>query len=378
MPAAAKAAAEAGAPAARIRAALLAWFDRERRDLPWRRSRSAYRIWISEVMLQQTRVEAVVQPYRRFLAKFPSLVSLARAPAADVVAAWSGLGYYRRARLLHAGARYVVREHSGRLPHSREALERIPGIGRYTASAILSMAWAKREAALDANVVRVVARIGGIADPRSATGRSAVEELGARLVDCDNPGSVNEALMDLGSALCTARIARCQGCPLASCCIARASGSPLAYAAPRQRRPSRVVRVACAVVRRGDRMLFVRRAASETLLAGMWELPTVEIADGEDADAAAALATLIGQRTGIRVAVEGPVATVRHDIVGRKISALVYTASVPSARRTARAGARFLDDAAIAKAAVPALPVKILREFAGPVQRRSPSTRGAA
>ncbi|MFN2375158.1 MAG: A/G-specific adenine glycosylase, partial [Candidatus Binatia bacterium] len=139
-----------GPSAAAIRRALLVWFGREARDLPWRRRRTPWRVWVSEVMLQQTRVEAVVEPYRRFLAGFPTMAALAAASPSDVLAAWSGLGYYRRARSLHEGARYVVRHHGGRLPRTRDELEKVPGIGPYTAGALLSIAFGQREPAVDA------------------------------------------------------------------------------------------------------------------------------------------------------------------------------------------------------------------------------------
>ena len=268
---------------AAARRALLNWFARSARDLPWRSRRDPWRVWVYEVMLQQTRVEAVVEPYSRFIAVFPTLASLARAEEGEVLARWSGLGYYRRARLLHAGARFVAQEHRGRIPRSRVELEKVPGIGAYTAGALLSIAFGERESALDANVTRVVARLYAIADPRSAAGRAAVAGRAAALVDCDRPGDVNEALMDLGSALCTARDARCGFCPMSRLCHGQATGDATAIAAPRARKPPRRVELACAVVRDGDRVLFLQRPAGDALLGGLWDLPTVERAGGDPA-----------------------------------------------------------------------------------------------
>lgn len=360
----------------RLRRSLLAWFDRSGRDLPWRSRRTPWRVWVSEVMLQQTRVEAVVDPYRRFLAAFPSLASLARAEEAEVLALWSGLGYYRRARLLHAGARYVVEHHRGRIPRSREELRRVPGVGAYTSSALLSIAFGQREAALDANVTRVVARLQAVGDPRSARGRAAVAAAATALVDCERPGDVNEALMDLGSSICTARQARCQLCPLSRECRGRARGDAAAIAGPRARKPPRRVQLACAVVTRGPRVLFLQRPADDRLLAGLWDLPTVEDDGVEAGDPAAALRRLLRRRSGLDVVLEGPVASVAHDIVGRRIVARVYAGRVRSRARLP-ADARLLSEEERPGVGLPALPVKILRALSrrGPARLRA--ARGA-
>lgn len=309
-------------------------------------------------MLQQTRVEAVVEPYRRFLAGFPTMATLAAASPADVLAAWSGLGYYRRARSLHEGARYVVRHHGGRLPRTRDELEKVPGIGPYTAGALLSIAFGQNEPAVDANVARVVARLRAIADPRSAAGREQVAHFAAALVAGDRPGDVNEALMDLGSAVCTAKEARCGLCPLARLCRGRSGGNATGIAAPKARKAPRRVQLACAVVRRGDRVLFLRRAADEALLGGMWELPTIETS-GDD-DAGPRLAELVRRRSGLRVSLQAVGGDVRHEIVGRRIVARAWCAEASRAGRMPR-DARMLAAAEAREVALPALPVKILR-----------------
>ncbi len=329
-------------------------------------------MWVSEVMLQQTRVEAVVEPYRRFMRKFPSIAAIARAQEDDVLAEWSGLGYYRRARMLHAGARCVAAEHCGRIPRSREALESIPGIGSYTASAILAIAFGEREAALDANVMRVVARVGGIADPRSADGRRNVGDLAARLVDCESPGEVNEALMDLGSAICTAKIARCQVCPLARICSARASGDPLAFAPLRARKAPRDVELACAMVAVGGRVLLLRRPRGDALLGGLWDLPTVDSREASP-DVEAALANLVRARAGLDVSISGAVVRIRHDIVGRRIRASIYEARVRGKLpRRLPDGARLLDHTGRSRVGMPALPAKAIEAFFGDTARPAP------
>jgi len=360
-----------GGPAqpARVRRALLAWYARHARELPWRSRRDPWRVWVSETMLQQTRVEAVIEPYRRFIAAFPTLTALARAHEDEVLARWSGLGYYRRARLLHAGARFVKTQHRGRIPRSREELERVPGIGAYTAAALLSIAFGEPQAAVDANVARVVARLRGIADPRSPGGRVAARQFASALVDCARPGDVNEALMDLGSAICTARIARCQCCPLARMCRARKAGDVLRFAASRPRKPPRPVQLVCAVVTDArDRVLFVRRAPGDALLAGLWDLPGFERGDApspprngaESPCDAEALKKVVHAGSGLRVDVGEPLLSLRHDIVGRRITATVHVSNCGGNGRLA-AGARFLSREELESVGLPALPLKILR-----------------
>ncbi|MFN2428133.1 MAG: A/G-specific adenine glycosylase [Candidatus Binatia bacterium] len=358
------------APASAVRRALLGWFARHSRDLPWRSRRDPWRVWVSEVMLQQTRVEAVVEPYSRFVAAFPSLASLARATESEVLARWSGLGYYRRARLLHAGARFVVENHRGRIPRTRVELEKVPGIGAYTAGALLSIAFGRREIALDANVTRVIARLLAVADPASSKGRGALAAFAGELVDCTRPGDVNEALMDLGSAVCTARDARCHLCPLARLCRGFATGRASGIAAPRARKPPRRIDLACAVVRDGERVLFLRRPTADALLGGLWDLPTVEIDSnsGAPGDAAAPLRELLRLRSGLDARLEGPLARVRHEIVGRKIVASVYEASAGKLGRLPH-DARMLAAGDLEGVGLPALPVKILRAL----DRREPA-----
>jgi A/G-specific adenine glycosylase len=357
-----------------IRSPLLRWFSAQARDLPWRGSRDLssgrsaalrtrrdpYRVWIAEVMLQQTRVEAVMAPYARFLRTFPSLASLAAADEADVLAAWSGLGFYRRARLLHAGARHLVRENAGLFPESRVALRSVPGIGDYTCGAILSLAFGRREAAVDANVQRVLARLLGLRNAREAVAKRRIEAFAARLVDCGSPGNVNEALMDLGSAVCTQRIARCTQCPLSACCAAFAAGDPLAFALPKTRKAPRDVRLACAVLRSARGVLLARRNVDDNLLAGLWDFPSVEAASADDerTELEREVATKVGKKVGLR----GPTAMVRHDIVGRRIVAAVYEADLPRGlEKRFRKDVRMFDEEGRMAIALPALPVKILR-----------------
>ena len=211
---------------AAIRRRLLAYYDGGHRDLPWRTTRDPYRIWLSEIMLQQTRVETVEPRYRRFLERFPTVDALAAASAEEVCEEWAGLGYYSRARNLHSAARQVVEEHGGRLPAGATELRRLPGIGRYTAGAISSIAYGLPEPVVDGNVARVLSRLDAVSAPASsAAGSAHLWALAGTLARGPRAGDVNQALMELGATVCTPRAPRCESCPLRSGCVARAQGS---------------------------------------------------------------------------------------------------------------------------------------------------------
>jgi A/G-specific adenine glycosylase len=279
-------------PAAR----LLAWYDAHRRDLPWRRDRDPYRVWVSEIMLQQTRVETVLPYYARFLERFPDVRALAAAPLDDLLARWSGLGYYRRARRMHAAARQVVDEHGGRFPESAGELRGLPGIGAYTAAAVASICFGAAEPVMDGNVERLAARLlAEPGDPKARGPRARLVAAAAALLDPARPGDGNQALMELGATVCTPRSPRCQRCPLREPgrgpglagepryegCRALAAGDPEAYPPPRRRRPTERQRRLLALVEREGRLLLFRRSEDSGLMPGLWELPWVELGTGE-------------------------------------------------------------------------------------------------
>ncbi len=204
---------------------LLAWFDRHKRDLPWRRTSDPYRIWVSEIMLQQTQVDRVIGYYERFIEAFPTVEALANAPLDDVLRLWEGLGYYSRARNLHAAAQTVVREHGGAFPRSYEALRALPGIGEYTAGAVLSIACGVPTPAVDANAIRVLARLFAIeGDASKGQVRRRITELALQVLPADRPGDFNQALMELGALICIPGRPGCLICPLTDACEARARG----------------------------------------------------------------------------------------------------------------------------------------------------------
>lgn len=280
-----------------IPAALGAWFDASARDLPWRRDRTPYAVWLSEVMLQQTRVETVVAYFHRFLSRFPDVRSLAEADVDDVLHLWSGLGYYRRARQLHLTAKEVTARYGGVFPAEAEALRSLPGVGAYTAGAVSSIAYGKKEPLVDGNVARVLARVEGIADPIKSP--EAVRRLwatAARLVPDDRPGRFNEALMELGATVCTPRDPRCDACPLARFCVARQSGRERELPVPSEKRATPVVEAVAAVIFDADGHVLFARRREGGLFGGLWEPPMIE---GFSSPAAARPAfTALGLRLG--------------------------------------------------------------------------------
>jgi A/G-specific adenine glycosylase len=300
---------------------LLTWFDRHRRDLPWRRTRDPYGIWLSEVMLQQTRVETVLPYYARFLERFPTARHLAAAPLEEVLALWSGLGYYRRARQLHAAAQRVVAE-GGEFPRTLEGLRALPGIGDYTAAAVASIAFGVVTPVLDGNVERVLARQLALAEsPKSSGARSRLLAAAESLLDPVRPGDSNQALMELGATLCTPRNPKCLLCPVASGCRAAAEGNPEHYPVARTKREVERRRLVVAVVEDAHGVLLFRRPDDSELLAGTWELPWVEEEAGE---AGAALAARYGGRWRL-----GPLlAEVRHGITFRDLAVAVHRAEL--------------------------------------------------
>jgi A/G-specific adenine glycosylase len=294
-----------------IRRKLLSWYRREGRDLPWRRTGDPYSIWVSEIMLQQTRVGTVIEYYDRFLERFPDVQSLAAADVDEVLAAWSGLGYYRRARAMHEAAREVVERHGGRFPSDPEALLQLPGIGRYTAGAISSICFDLAEPVLDGNVRRVLSRLTASPAPNDRE----LWETAAELAKGKSPGDLNQAVMELGAVICTPRNPECERCPVSAYCEAFASGNPEDYPAKRAVGKITDVAGAVALVFRGESYLL-EKPVDGSLLRGTWDLPSLEIPDGEDA--AAMVQRTLGKRHGIEVRTREPRTSMTHGIMNRR------------------------------------------------------------
>jgi len=317
---------EAGPDAAQlraVRAALLAHYDAHARDLPWRRTRDPYAIWVSEVMLQQTRVDTVLAYYQRFLAQFPDLTSLASAHEDAVLAAWSGLGYYRRARLLHAGVREVVARYGGAVPQQAEARRALPGIGRYTAGAIGSIAFDREEPLVDGNVARVFARLFGLDTPIArADTQAKLWSYAALLVRGERPGALNQALMELGALTCTKAAPGCKRCPIAQHCAALREDRVEHLPVVQKKRPPLAKQLVAVVARdaRAERVLLMRSDAG--LFAGLWNLPMCE---GSDRRAASRLLRDLGVRARVD---GGPAGSLEHVLTHRRLQVQVFGAQL--------------------------------------------------
>ncbi len=326
----------------KFRRRLLTWYDAHARDLPWRASRDPYRVWLSEIMLQQTRVAAVIEHYQEFLRRFPTVEKLAAAREASVLASWSGLGYYRRARMLHAAAKVLVREHGGEFPATDEGLRALPGIGRYTAAAIASIAFGEPVAVVDGNVERVLQRISGK--------RLAGEELwttAGNLLDAERPGDFNQAMMELGAVVCTPRAPACLTCPLIKLCATRGEFPATTKSAPQKKREIHYAlnfrNRDCpnGDCRSGDRrngeVFLVQRTRDLSLMPGMWELPELTDLHGTDS----------------------PLFTLRHSI-----TVTDYTVQVWQTATTEHVSGKWIPQARLKQVALTGLARKILRKAA--------------
>jgi len=259
--------------------ALGPWFLAAHRDMAWRRTRDPYAIWVSEIMLQQTRVDTVARYFPTFVERFPNVEALAAADEDAVLQAWSGLGYYRRARLLHRGAQVVARDFQGRIPRDAPALRTIPGVGAYTAGAIASIAFDEPAALVDGNVARVFSRLRGVADPKGqGADAKAHWALAQSVVEHGSPRVLAQALMELGAVVCTPRTPRCEVCPIAPLCVARTEGATTVIPAPRRKAPQPLESWAALAIT-VSRKLMLQRRPEEGLLAGLWCLPLVPLRD---------------------------------------------------------------------------------------------------
>jgi A/G-specific adenine glycosylase len=318
---------------------LLAWFAEHRRALPWRASRDPYRIWIAEIMLQQTRIAAVLPYYDRFLAAFPTVEALAAANIDDVLRLWSGLGYYSRARNLHRAAQEIVTQHGSVFPRTLNAALALPGIGQYTAAAVLSIAYDAPLAVLDGNVARVLARLGAVGgDLREARRWAALQRTAEGLLAPHAAGDWNQALMELGEIVCTPRNPCCGQCPVAKPCRARALALTGSIPAPRRKRAPVSVRIAAAILHDPQgRVLLVRDPGAHdgVLFSRMWQFPAVEVIEHAASELAAHLKKTLGVEVASPALEKLPAA--RHGVTYRNVSLLPFLARVaelPKRKRT--------------------------------------------
>ena len=303
---------------------LLEWYTSSARSLPWRNDPQPYAVWVSEIMLQQTRVDTVLPYFLRWMERFPTIADLAAADVQEVLQVWEGLGYYSRARNLHEAARQVVAEFDGRLPAERDELDRLPGIGRYTAGAIASIAFGRDEIALDGNLRRVAARIFDIALPaRSPQGEALLLENLQKNLPSGRAGDFNQAMMDLGSSICTPREPDCPHCPLLPVCQAAALGVQLERPVLDRRPASPHYLVTAAVIRRGKVVLITRRPA-KGLLGGMWEFPGGKLEAGETLSGC--LAREIREELGVEIHVGQEIGVFRHAYTHFKVTLHAFEA----------------------------------------------------
>ncbi len=379
---------------------LMYWFDTHKRDLPWRTEspRDPYKVWVSEIMLQQTRVEAVKAYYTNWMEHFPDIPSLAAAEEDEVVRQWQGLGYYSRARNLHTAVREVMETYGGKIPETREEIQKLKGIGDYTAGAILSMAYGKRETAVDGNVLRVFARIYNIEENiLSAKEKKKITELVKARQDAERPGDFNEALMDLGATVCIPGQPRCEACPLADVCLAKKTGKETEIPLRITKKEVPVEPVTVFVVKRkqeepvqhpGDKrrgkegvpagaatLYLLHKRPAKGLLAGMWEFPNC-VGEGERGkEALTAELSAIGVRA---EEVSGPVKQIRHVFSHKIWNMNIYEAEAAGTHEkesSPEAGCALTKSAAELKAVLPSgwrwVPVTELADYnlAGPHNR---------
>ena len=338
-----------------IRNALLAWFRRNARSLPWRKNRDPYAVWVSEVMLQQTQGAAVIPYYQRFLEVFPTLADLARAPLERVLELWSGLGYYRRARHLHHAAKELVSRFAGVFPRDYAQMRSLPGIGDYTARAVLSIAFDLPYAALDGNGARVLSRLAALeGNLHQGSFRRAVAAQLDRLLSRRQPGNFNQALMELGQTVCLPRVPRCLACPVRGWCQGFRMGHPEVFPQPRPRRPVESHYLAAAVLRRGARVALVR-GLDDGLLDDLWNFPSAFGRSQEEA-----LGCLRHKLEGLGIPsliLEDFSVELHHGITFRSICVRAYPAELPGASRMK--GLRWFPISRLQQAAISQLARKI-------------------
>ncbi len=289
---------------------LLTWYSKHKRDLPWRRTKDPYRIWVSEVMLQQTQVDTVIPYYRRWLKRFPTIRALARASLDEVLKVWEGLGYYSRARNLHKAAKVIVKRHKGKFPKEFEAILALPGIGRYTAGAIASIAFGLPYPVLDGNVSRVFVRLYAISKPPALPKiQQELWQHAEKLLPRKMPGDFNQALMELGAKVCLPKKPLCLFCPVTTHCEARQLGMEETLPAKSPKRKIPLLEVAVAILKDGDRY-FIQRRPPEGLLGGLWEFPGGKIESGEKPESC--LRRELKEELGVKAKITRKLPAVKH------------------------------------------------------------------
>ncbi len=321
-----------------FRRRLLAWYAKHARDLPWRKSSNPYRIWVSEVMLQQTQVETVKAYFQRFMKAFPTVKKLATANEQEVLRLWEGLGYYRRARGLHAAAKQIVAEHSGRFPRDVKTLQTLPGIGRYTAGAIVSIAYDERAPILEANTIRLFARlIGYREDPTKSAGQKVLWQTAEDVLPRKQIANFNQALMELGSLVCKSANPLCDECPVASLCVTNQAGAQASIPLSAKKVKFTDVNEAAIVVRKNGKVLL-RQCGQDERWAGLWDFPRFALESEGPLFVRDELIVKVQEQTGITIAPGGLLKTIKHGVTRYRITLDCYEANYTSGKLKRTAG----------------------------------------
>ena len=324
-----------GRDLAAFRRRVRSWYRKHGRALPWRNEPDAYRVWISEIMLQQTTVAAVKPYFERFLARFPTVFDLAAANEDDVLRLWEGLGYYSRARNIHKTAKSIAGDFDGVFPESTDQLQQLPGIGRYTAGAIASFAFDRPAGIVEANTLRLYARLLGYEDdPRSTVGQRVLWAFAEHIVAKRSPGEFNQALMDLGATVCLPNHPACESCPIQTHCLAFANDRVADIPRPKQRPEMTELREAAIVVRKNNRVLL-RRCEPGERWAGLWDFPRYDVTHIEPGSVSprqleSILEKLLGEQTGIQARLSSQIKELRHTVTRYRITLTCHTADFES------------------------------------------------
>lgn len=305
-----------------FRSRILAWYDQHKRDMPWRDCEDPYKTWISEIMLQQTRVDQAMPYFHRFMERFPTVYDLAEADQQEVLKVWEGLGYYSRARNLHHASKTVVNSFDGKIPDNREDIKKLKGVGPYTASAVLSIAYSKPHAVVDGNVIRVLTRYLGIEDDvRSTKTKNTIQEAADELIDKDRPGDFNQAMMELGATVCTPANPECEQCPIRVDCVAWSTlkTDAIPYKSPAKKRPHHQIGVG--IIKKKDEVLIALRP-EDAMLGGLWEFPGGK--QKEDEDIKRTVVRELKEELGVDVVVSKPFMKLDHAYSHFKITLHAY------------------------------------------------------
>ncbi|MGV7221025.1 MAG: A/G-specific adenine glycosylase [Nitrospinales bacterium] len=313
-----------------IQQSILNWYQSQKRDLPWRKTRDPYFIWVSEIMLQQTQVRKVIPYYERWISAFPTIDKLAQSLESKVLKLWEGLGYYSRARNLHKAAKIIALEHGGKVPDTYDKILRLPGIGHYSAGAILSIAYSKHETVLDGNVIRVLARLFKLNENGSnVKSLFNLRHYAVKLLSEDSPGDFNQAMMELGSEICSPRKPACTLCPAQSWCMSYKNGEQEDYPPHKVRQSAKKIEVSAAVILKSGKV-YIQQRPNKGLMGGLWEFPGGKLEKNESQENC--LLREINEELGVDIKIQEKLMTIKHSYTKFRVTLHVFNCRLPSGR----------------------------------------------